>query len=93
MVSGQAVLTNASGYNRAVIEFQLWNGYGGGSCYGGTADPKVCDNPASHFWGGDWVDEVDQPAQFSSILGNFHIPGDPGNVQHDLTMPWEMLFY
>jgi hypothetical protein len=92
-VSGQAVFTSAPGYNRAVIELQLWNGYGGGSCYGGTGDPIFCDNPATHFWGGDWVAEVDQPAQFGPVLGNFRIPGDPGNVQHDLVMPWEMLFY
>src|SRR5262249_61280226 len=35
--------------NTATVEMQLWIGNGGGSCYGGSTSPIICDNPATHY--------------------------------------------
>lgn len=43
-VDGHLVFTTAPGYHRVNVRVQVWAGGGGGSCYGGTADPIICDN-------------------------------------------------
>jgi hypothetical protein len=45
-VHGTLALSGPVGVRTQV---QLWIGNGGGSCYGGTSGPIVCDNPATHF--------------------------------------------
>lgn len=92
-VSGIATFTSPPGYARVVVELQLWAGYNGGACHGGSADPVVCDNPDSHWLMQDFTEEIDQPTNFSRVLGNFSSPVDPGNGPHDLVIPWQMLFY
>jgi hypothetical protein len=88
-VQGHLVLTNAPGYTRTVVEVQLWAGNGGGSCYGGTSDPIICDNPATHYLQEQATYELDQPAAFSSVLKSFSGPQTPT----DMSVPFEFLFY
>ena len=67
-VQGHLVLATASGKSSAQVEIQLWAGNGGGSCYGGTADPIFCDNPATHY--------LQESATYSSVnnTSNFNAP-------------------
>ena|ERR1700676_353939 len=61
-VQGHMVFTTATGHSKARVRIQLWAGNGGGSCYGGTANPIVCDNPATHYLQENAIYESDVPA-------------------------------
>jgi hypothetical protein len=42
-------MTTAPSYGKAKVQIQLWAGYGGGSSYGGSNAPIICENPSSHY--------------------------------------------